>query len=67
MLYTFKITEMKQKLIDRIEEMKKQSSMRFAKRTYFGENINEIDIYNIDDDKLLGLFEQIVRIHYTQM
>lgn len=58
---------MKQKLIDRIEEMKKQSSMRFAKRTYFGENMNEIDIYNIDDDKLLGLFEQMVRIHYTQM
>ena len=41
--------------------------MRFAKRTYFGENMNEIDIYTIDDDKLLGLFEQMVRIHYTQM
>ncbi|NCN51921.1 hypothetical protein GW931_02825 [archaeon] len=32
------------------------------KRTYFGENMNEIDIYNIDEDKLLGLFEQMVRL-----
>ena len=58
---------MKQKMIDRIEEMKKQSGMRFAKITYFGENMNDIDINNIDEDKLLGLFEQMVRIHYTQM
>jgi len=57
---------MKQKIIDRIEEMKQQSSMRFANRTYFGENMNEIDIRNIDEDKLLGLFEQMVRIHYAQ-
>jgi len=57
---------MKQKIIDRIEEIKKQSSMRFANRKYFGENMNEIDIYSIDNDKLLGLFEQMVRIHYMQ-
>jgi hypothetical protein len=57
---------MKEKMINRIEEMKQQSSMRFANRTYFGENMNEIDIYNIDEDKLLGLFEQMVRIHYAQ-
>ena len=50
---------MKQKMIDRIEEMKKQSGMRFAKITYFGENMNDID-----EDKLLVLFEQMVRIHY---
>ena len=66
-MYALKITDMKQKLIDRIEEIKKQSSKRFAKRTYFGENMNDIDINNIDEDKLLGLFEQMVRIHYTQM
>jgi hypothetical protein len=28
---------------------------------------HEIEIYNIDEYKLLGLFEQMVRIHYTQM
>jgi len=58
---------MKRKMIDRIEEMKLQSSRRFARRTYFGENMNKIDINNIDEDKLLGLFEQMVRIHYAQM
>lgn len=57
---------MKQKIIDRIEEMKKQNSMQFANKTYFDENINEIDIQNIDKDKLLGLFEQMVRIHYVK-
>ena len=35
-------------------------------RKYFCENMNEIDISNIDEDKLLGLFEQMVRIHYAQ-
>ena len=58
---------MKQKIINRIERLQLQSSRRFAKRTYFGENMNEIDINSIDEDKLLGLFEQMVRIHYTQM
>ena len=58
---------MREKIIDRIEEMKLQSSRRFAKRTYFGEIMNDIDIYNIDEDKLLGLFEQMVRLHYVQM
>jgi len=59
----------KQKIIDRIKEMKKQSNMRFAncKKTYFGENMNEIDIRNIDEDMLIGLFEQMVRIHYLHL
>ena len=57
---------MKRKIIERIKEMKKQSGMRFEKRTYFGENMNDIDVEKIDKDMLLGLFEQMVRIHYDQ-
>lgn len=58
------MNSMREKIIDRIEEMKLQSSRSFAEKTYFGEIMNDIDIYNIDEDKLLDLFAHWVRLHY---
>ena len=59
--------DMREKIINRMEEIKLVSSVRFTNKTYFGELMNDIDIYNIDEDKLLGLFEQMVRLHYAQL
>jgi len=66
MLYAFKITVMRTLILNRMQEMKKQNGSYFSKRTYFGEVINEIDITKLEDEKLIGLFEQMTRLHYTQ-
>ncbi len=53
-------------ILNRMKEMKKQNGSYFSKRTYFGEVINEIDITKLENEKLIGLFEQMTRLHYTQ-
>ena len=57
---------MRELIIKRMEEMTEQSGYYFSKRTYFGEKITEIDVTKQDDEKLIGLFEQMTRLHYTQ-
>ena len=46
--------------------MKKRNGSYFDKRTYFGKPLNDYDIYNIEEQLLVEVFEQMVRINYTQ-
>ena len=57
---------MRKRIIKRIEELKKHNGVYFDKRTYFSKPLNDYDIYNIDDQMLIEIFEQMVRINYTQ-
>ena len=56
---------MRKLLIKRMEELKTNNGFYFSTRTYFGEKISEIDIYKQDYEKLIGLFEEMVRLNYT--
>jgi len=51
---------------ERIEEMKNRNGKYFDNRTYFGKPLNDYNIYDIENDLLIGVFEQMVKINYTQ-
>ena len=57
---------MKTLIQERIEEMKKQNGFYFDKRTCFGKPLNDYNIYEIEDQLLIEVFEQMVKINYTQ-
>ena len=57
---------MRELMIKRILEMKKRNGSYFDKRTYFSKPLNDYDIYEIEEQLLIEVFEQMIRINYTQ-
>jgi len=58
--------ELRDIIIERIDEMKKINGSYFDKRTWFGKSLNKYDVEHLENRTLVEVFEQMTKIHYTQ-
>ncbi len=57
---------MREIMIERMIELRTRGGLHFDRRTVFGEKLSEIDLEAQNDKTLLDIFEQMVRVIYTQ-
>ena len=56
-------------IIERIEEIKGKGNFEhgvWKNRSYFGTEFKDMNFDNMTNERLVGVFETIVKLHYTQ-